>query len=914
MALRRAGRGTRAAVLKTPQSTPQSSRVFPNLSSLVLSSRVSSKKNTPGRRVTFTPSASPADEYDGAAVRASARRIRRSDAHLYGTSVDIRSRSTVPSTVGSTASEPASEPESTAMFSPMGPTSPTASTPEVRAAAVTIAAAVAHWWPPVARGKKGKQKLPPKVEESPIMSDKGTPLEPRPLDYSIAYTPCKPQSTYKDPHPCDPEDAVAVMCVRVFMLQAYELFARLLAVDKSLEGEEHALKLVESMGGAERGDVAAHAHCNIGARFLTRRTIANTKDLLKLLLVHCVASTTDVFHRIAITPRGTQTQEYNLYYCWKDDQEGDLFHAPSNLRPEAGHWQVGMSDERIAQCRRVYTAFASDMKNKTAYSKGGANRPFRATGQKNKYAIAKSQFLDLGHAFCEAEGFGEPGRRASAVRKIGWLIENSYHYLAYSWVMYVLPHSCVLCLHLQLPALYRLSLCIFARSTYSSRDVNEERIACLEIINTTPFRAGDISLVRMAMMGCYEADIVWSPGSTGRVLYTPAVLLARSDMEDLRLAEMRHYRDTKELPTRTTLRRRFPKRTTSSGTAMAIDFDCLFPASALESSSHVLASLGERKFNILPQLLLSIGGTTACDPSAFFATGMIYLIESEFLLKPLKEIKEAFAASYMQYDWTEWCLQGLETSSVPAEASTETQVRALLRLLETSTHSGFTFHNSGFHGVMSAETFKNAVSDWEIPGQRLTHYAIIATWESASAQPLPTWPLPSHADAAQPAPSTPVPSSTAAPLTPAMRGLDLSGAEAELDAEMEEIRTHLQSELARTEAEVAAASPPISAGTEDDGVARIHHYLVVVRFGKHQVPFGRIGREENTPFDKQCARAQDFNSMAEGQQQDPDAERRWYRDRMNEIDVARQGTNEYDDAAMYDDDGFDGAGTDDDDP
>ena len=101
MALRRAGRGTRAAVLKTPQSTPQSTRVFP--SSLVLSSRVSSKKNTPGRRVTFTPSALPAEEYNGAGVRASARRIRRSDSHLYGTSVEIRSRSTVPSTVGSTA-------------------------------------------------------------------------------------------------------------------------------------------------------------------------------------------------------------------------------------------------------------------------------------------------------------------------------------------------------------------------------------------------------------------------------------------------------------------------------------------------------------------------------------------------------------------------------------------------------------------------------------------------------------------------------------------------------------------------------------------------------------------------------------------------------------------------------------------
>ena len=213
----------------------------------------------------------------------------------------------------------------------------------------------------------------------------------------------------------------------------------------------------------ERGEKNGHPHVQMAIRVRTRRTLKYTKELLEVLLKFVVYAHAELSNRVSVIARGTQSQLYNLGYPWKDMEEGDLFHAPSPLPEAAGHYRLGMSDDRCKEADLAYKSFAHDQANKTAYAKGGANRPGRYTGNKKKYAISKSSYLDFGYDLVEDEKFGEDGRRASAVKKTAWLLERGRHYLGPSWC-----------------------------TPYGKNQVDEEQVTCLELVNNVPLHVSTI--------------------------------------------------------------------------------------------------------------------------------------------------------------------------------------------------------------------------------------------------------------------------------------------------------------------------------------------------------------------------------------------------------------------------------------
>ena len=180
-----------------------------------------------------------------------------------------------------------------------------------------------YFWPPVAVGKKGEQRLPPRLRTSPRLDAKGREVTPKNLDFTITMTPLTPKSTDDNPHPSEPPDSLCVQSCRHFMLKTLELWEKLLNIDKTEEGSEDALVLIEVSAGVERGEKNGHAHVQMAVRVRTRRSLRYTKELLELLLKALVYAHAELLNRISIVARGTQSQLYNLGYTFKDIDEGD---------------------------------------------------------------------------------------------------------------------------------------------------------------------------------------------------------------------------------------------------------------------------------------------------------------------------------------------------------------------------------------------------------------------------------------------------------------------------------------------------------------------------------------------------------------------------------------------------------------
>ena len=145
----------------------------------------------------------------------------------------------------------------------------------------------------------------------------------------------------------------------------------------------------------------------------------------------------------------------------------------------------------------------------------------------------------------------------------------------------------------------------------------------------------------------------------------------------------------------------------------------------------MLASVAQQRYNILPELLLSVGGATACDQKGFMAAGLLYMLETEFLRKPLSAVKHAHVSAFMEYEWDQWCTRALERADVPANADVATTVSHMLRACEADERTGYKFRADCFHGVLSASRFQESFRSWAQAGERCTHYAIIAVSESA---------------------------------------------------------------------------------------------------------------------------------------------------------------------------------------
>ena len=462
------------------------------------------------------------------------------------------------------------------------------------------------WWPPVLRGKKSTQNLPPALATSP----EGEGSKPRPArlyDFSITYTPEPPARTDENPHPSAPSDAACVRAVRYFQMQTYKLYTKMYNTDKASTSEKDVLKLYDATASAERGEVLRKAHAQQFIRVKTRRTLDSAKQIIVLLLKYnCILDDPRVGVHLVVVPRGTQSAEYAHGYAYKDQAEGDLFNAPSPLPEEAGHYRIGLTGAYAKECDMLYKSHANDSQNKIAYSKGGANRPVRWSGASKKFPITKTSALDLGHAFVETEKFGEFGRRLPAVHKTSLLLQAGHHFLAPSFVM-----------------------------TYGSMKIDEEQVAALELVNNNVTRAEDISLVRKACFNYYERP---STLSDSIVMYKPGVLLGNQFAEELNLFEMRRHRDLRVLPPRVELARRYPYIPVGAkGQIIAIDFDYLFPYKLGESSTSILEYFAEHKFNIHPHIY-HVGGIDNGQQSAYVSLGEIFMLYTKYGLRAFSEV------------------------------------------------------------------------------------------------------------------------------------------------------------------------------------------------------------------------------------------------------------------------------------
>ena len=485
------------------------------------------------------------------------------------------------------------------------------------------------WWPPVRRGRKDEQSLPPRMASSPTFGDKNVLAVTRDLDFMITMTPMKSIISHSNPHPVPASDALCVQSCRHFMIGADKLFKRMANVHKSTLEDQDALLLIEVSGSVERGEEMGHAHCQIALRVRTRRFLKVTKDLLNLLLSAILYQHPDLHNRISVVPRGTQSQLYQLGYAYKDMAEGDLFHAPTPLPESAGHFRHGASPDRFDEADIHYKSYALDMMNKTAYSKGGANRPIRNTGKSKRYPVSKTSYLDIGHDLVEREKFGEDGRRALAVRKIAWLLEEQRHFLSNSWFV-----------------------------PFGKIAVDEEQVAAAELVNNNPFRAQDVSLVRKAMHNYYEIP---SHIGISRIAARAPVLLQVNEADDLCLHEMRRWKLDGILPPRVVVRREYPWRYDGAGQAVIVDFNYMYASydPATDSSLTLARGLGANKFNVNP-LLYEVAGDFARDSIAYRSIGIGYMVQTCFALKRLDEVALLDIANYVDYEWNRWCATTLE--------------------------------------------------------------------------------------------------------------------------------------------------------------------------------------------------------------------------------------------------------------
>ena len=712
--------------------------------------------------------------------------------------------------------------------------------------------AAVRWWPPInprlIRGRLLRQ-LPPRLASSPRYDSHGRPLKPTDQDFGITMTPCCAKPSVDYPQPVDPPDALRVAATYHFMEGCHKLFVRLHEVDKSDADLEDALKLEEAAGGAERGDKLREAHAQLAVRVSTRRPLNVTKNLLEWLLQPLALAHPQLWNRISVKPRQKQSQEYAMAYTQKDEVEGDLFNAPTPLPTAAGHFLIGLTPERHALIRRVYKHWASNMANKTAYSKGGANRPVRYTGKVKKYPIAKSSFLDLGYDLVEEEGFGEDGRSASAVRKTAWLLQKGYHFLAPSFFI-----------------------------TYAKTAADEEQIMCGELVNNNPFRAEDATLVRKAMFNTYDPP---SHIQNTRVAYRAPVLLQKAETEDMGLFEMRRWKQEQILPPRVLLRREFPfVPVGAKGQFFIADFEYNFPCSGAESSLTIARAFGNAGFNVTPHLYQVGEGETAgsgIDALAFRSVGVAYCVLSEFMLSSFESVTRSHVTSFLDHEWHVWCESTLATLEHTDTALTSRRMYALLKALQGP--RGFSFDTGAWHGVLtpaallaSYEKHRPQVGD-ELRAKR-THIAIIAV----EAAPPPA-PSEVPADSA-PADDTPEDAPVLAPPNTAEQAWERLGAlgtsefpnHNELHPYLLDVLKQYDGTTTNASDDAAPTDVPTDVPTDDplptdplptdasSAAAEAtppqrHHYLVAWRYGQHAIVARHVARENLTPYRERDRRA-----------------------------------------------------------
>ena len=529
-----------------------------------------------------------------------------------------------------------------------------------------------------------------------------------------------------------------------------------------------------------------------------------------MLLKFVVYAHAELSNRVSVIARGTQSQLYNLGYPWKDMEEGDLFHAPSPLPEAAGHYRLGMSDDRCKEADLAYKSFAHDQANKTAYAKGGANRPGRYTGNKKKYAISKSSYLDFGYDLVEDEKFGEDGRRASAVKKTAWLLERGRHYLGPSWC-----------------------------TPYGKNQVDEEQVTCLELVNNVPLRAQDVSLVRKAMLGTYD---VASHLSGSRIAYRIPVLLQMNEADDLSLQEMRRWKQENILPRRINLARTYPHRKRgASGHAVIIDFHDQWHRVSEESSFDVGSYLGSLHFNVLPHIY-DAGGDSGRDPLGYVSVGMGYCIQAEFGLKPFSAFSMAHATSGLDFEWQRWCRRTVEANDAPPPATSSERLRRVLHALDG--YGEYAFDPNAFHGVLTFAEFQDGIERWrprvgDEAAIRRTHVAIIE-FTPRPPPPEPTPPDAAEDDVPAVAPDLPLPQipDGEAYVTQFTRLDDLT-----VEAELNRVARADEREEAKD-----APPPPPSALDPAAVASKKHHIAVAFRYGEHEITQAHVRRESLTPY------------------------------------------------------------------
>ena len=662
------------------------------------------------------------------------------------------------------------------------------------------------WWPPLRRNKKQTQDLPPALAVSPEGVGEGDKRAPvRMYDFSITYTPEPPARTDENPHPKAPSDAACVRAVRYFQMQTFKLYSKMYNADKATDSEKDVLKLYDATGSAERGDLLGKPHGQQFIRVKTRRTLENAKKIIALLLkFNCILDDPRLGVHLEVKPRGTQSAEYAHGYAYKMQYEGDLFNAETPLPEEAGHFRIGLSIEYAKECDMGYKSYAMDQNNKIAYSKGGANRPMRWTGQKKKFPITKTSALDLGHAFVETEQFGEFGRRLPAIQKVALLLQDGHHFLAPSFCM-----------------------------AYGNMRIDEEQVAALELVNNNVTRAEDVALVRKACFNYYERP---STLSDSLVMYKPGVLLSNQAAEELNLFEMRRHRDSRILPPRVELAQRFPYVPVGAkGQMIAIDFDYMFPYGLGESSANVLEYFAEaHKFNIHPHIY-HVGGIDNGQQSAYVSLGEIFLLYTKYSMRSFADVTKFHVQSYLDYDWRRWCDRAAELQGHAPDAGVSTEhMEKLLDALKGA--DDFTIDLPSFHGIMRSKDFLDKFESWkpqrgDEAAERRTHTVIIVAYPQA---------IPSPSPRARPEP---------VPDVPGVVQLDL----ADLEHVLREQRLQTPGGealrvLAEAEAEAEAERENAVPGTDAAGVPIPHYYMLAWRYGQHAIVHRRLGRENLTPF------------------------------------------------------------------
>ena len=413
--------------------------------------------------------------------------------------------------------------------------------------------------------------------------------------WSITITPTKPACRL-----IAPNDQEKLQCCQENTVLLGQLFAELMLYDA----------VCVYHFGLERGHINENPHNQGAVTTDSARSVEHCAQWLdqsiraKLGYTRGKRRVDSVSLHIKVDPIGTQTEEYQYGYTWKDERE-----------PWFAECGAGYDDAFKKRCKEYYENHASDRQTHANAKK--RRNPRNNDNAGRPHLITKTNFVD------GAESFGlrmhkedDPWKSLvaffdpSTVCLVMWWLQSGRAILAPSWV-----------------------------ATYGRGDADEIKLELLREITMHPASARDITNVRYLLMNVWQAPT----RSVASLLYRPRILGASHEHERLSLNEAMHVLNTGEYPLFITLARRFPVLARPRGhiAVLSLTTKPADVAATIETLSIELYSMG---FNMHAHVYHE---TDSFDKLGVVATGLVGLVQQDCATIPLADVDVSMMTRFL---------------------------------------------------------------------------------------------------------------------------------------------------------------------------------------------------------------------------------------------------------------------------